>query len=62
MLENPDAEVPGTVWGDLNAPLITNCIYTDFVESPRRGYMLHLQPGGLEDDAENHRFVSKESH
>lgn len=62
MLENPDAEVPGTVWGDLNAPLITNYIYTDFVESPRPGYKLHLQPGGLEDDAENRRFVSKESY
>ncbi|MGY3392944.1 hypothetical protein ACVWW6_005535 [Bradyrhizobium sp. USDA 3311] len=62
MLEDPEADVPGTVWGDLNAPLITNYIYTDFVEAPRPGYKLHRQPSGLSDKAENRKFVSLESY
>jgi len=62
LLENPEAPVPGTVWGDLNAPLITNYVYTDFVEAPREGYLLHRQPGGLSDKAENRAFVSRESY
>ena len=44
---DPDAPVPGSVWGDLNAPLITSYINTDFVEKPRPGYVLHRQPSGL---------------
>lgn len=62
LLEDPNAPVPGTVWGDLNAPLITNYIYTDFIEAPRPGYVLHRQPGGLSDKAENRKYVSKESY
>lgn len=62
LLADPDAEILGTVWGDLNAPLITNYIHTDFIERPRQGYVLHRQPGGLSDDAENRVFVSKASY
>ncbi|MBP1296627.1 hypothetical protein [Bradyrhizobium elkanii] len=62
LLADPEAAVPGSVWGDLNAPLITNYIYTDFIEKPRPGYVLHRQPSGLSDKAENRKFVSKESY
>lgn len=58
LLENPDAPVPGSVWGDLNAPLITSYINTDFVENPRPGYKLHRQPSGLSDKAENRKYTS----
>jgi hypothetical protein len=62
MLQDPDAEIPGSVWGDLNPPLISNYVYTDFVESPRPGYKLHRQPGGLNDAAENRKFVTRKSY
>lgn len=62
MLADPTAKVPGSVWGDLNAPLISNYIYTDFEENPRPGYKLHRQPGGLDDRAENRAFVSREGY
>lgn len=62
LLANPDADVPGTVWGDLNAPLISNYIYGDFIEAPRSGYVLHRQPSGLSDKGENRKFVSRESY
>ncbi len=60
LLADPHAPVPGSVWGDLNPPLISNYVYTDFVEKPRPGYRLHRQPGGLDDKAENRTFVTRE--
>ena len=43
----------GKVWGDLNAPDVTNWTYRDFWEDPQPGYRLYRQPGGLEEGAEN---------
>lgn len=62
MLEDPNAEVPGSVWGDLNAPLISNYVYNDFIEKPRPGYKLHRQPSGLAENAENRRYVTRDSY
>lgn len=61
-LADPNAEVPGSVWGDLNPPLISNYVYTDFVEDPRPGYRLHRQPGGLSEAAENRTYVTRKSY
>ncbi len=44
---------PGRVFGDLNAPDVTNWTYRDFWESPPSGYKLYRQPGGLDPNAEN---------
>ncbi|WP_398468544.1 hypothetical protein [Tardiphaga sp.] len=62
MLADPNAEIPGSVWGDLNAPLISNYVYSDFIEKPRPGYKLHRQPSGLAENAENRRYVTRESY
>ena len=52
-LADPNAKVPRTVWGDLNPPLISHWVHEDFVEKPRDGYRLLLQPSGLSENAEN---------
>lgn len=52
-LADPNAQVPRTVWGDLNPPLISHWVHEDFVEKPRDGYRLLRQPSGLSDQAEN---------
>ena len=44
---------PGRVFGDLNAPDVTNWTYRDFWEDPPNGYRLYRQPGGLHPMAEN---------
>lgn len=62
MLADPNAKVPGAVWGDLNPPLISHWINEDFIEKPRTGYILHRQPSGLSEEAENRAYVSRESY
>ena len=62
LLEDENAEIPGTVWGDLNLPVISNYIHEDFVEKPRPGYKLHRQPSGLSENAENQKFTRKEDY
>jgi hypothetical protein len=61
-LANRDDKVPGCVWGDLNPPLISHWINEDFCEKPREGYVLHRQPSGLSDQAENRKYVTRESY
>ena len=61
-LADPAATVPGSVWGDLNPPLISHWIHDDFVDKPREGYTLRRQPSGLSDAAENRKYVSKEDY
>jgi hypothetical protein len=61
-LADKTASVPGCVWGDLNPPLISHWIHEDFVEKPRGGYVLHRQPSGLSDKAENRKYVTKASY
>lgn len=61
-LADENAAVPGSVWGDLNPPLISNYVYTDFIENKRPGYVLHRQPGGLDDKAENRRWSRREDY
>jgi hypothetical protein len=41
------------VWADLNAPDTDSWFYRDFVETPRPGYRLFVQPSGLSPAAEN---------
>lgn len=41
------------VWMDLNAPDTESWIYRDFVDTPRDGYRLFVQPSGLLPTAEN---------
>lgn len=43
----------GRIFGDCNAPDVTNYVYRDFFEDPQPGYALYRQPGGLEAGAEN---------
>lgn len=62
LLADPEAPVPGSVWGDLNPPLISHWINEDFVEKPRPGYLLRRQPSGLSEQAENRKYVSRESY
>lgn len=61
-LADENAKVPGSVWGDLNPPLIAHWIHEDFVEKPREGYRLYRQPSGLSEHAENRRYVPRESY
>jgi hypothetical protein len=61
-LKDPNAEVPGSVWGDLNPPLVSSWIHEDFVEAPREGYVLHRQPSGLSVDAENRKYTRLEDY
>ena len=41
------------VWADLNAPDSDSWFYRDFVEEPKAGYRLFVQPSGLSPQAEN---------
>lgn len=41
------------VWADLNAPDTDSWVYRDFVEEPKAGYRLFVQPSGLSPAAEN---------
>jgi hypothetical protein len=41
------------VSGVMNAPDMDNYTYMDFIEKPRSGWKLVVQPGGMEPDAEN---------
>lgn len=61
-LADPNAMVPGQVWGDLNPPLITHWVHEHFVEKPRANYTLFRQPSGLSDQAENRKYVTRESY
>lgn len=59
---DPPAELigrTGRVWGDCNAMSVTNWVYRDFFESPKPGYRLYRQPGGLEPGAENIAIVGR---
>lgn len=38
---------------DMNAPDLDNWTYLDFVEKQRQNYALFIQPGGMDDGAEN---------
>jgi hypothetical protein len=51
---------PGRVFGDLNAPDVTNWTYRDFWEDPPKGYRLYRQPGGLDPNAENPKGAGPE--
>lgn len=62
MLADIEAKVPASVWGDLNPPLISHYIHEDFVEKPREGYHLRRQPSGLSDQAENRKWVLRETY
>lgn len=44
---------PGRIFGDFNAPDVTNWVYRDFFEDPKPGFKLYRQPGGLHPDHEN---------
>ena len=44
---------PGRIFGDCNAPDVTNWVYRDLFENPAPGFKLYRQPGGLEPNAEN---------
>ncbi|HZU87918.1 MAG TPA: hypothetical protein VE993_01550, partial [Stellaceae bacterium] len=50
----------GRIFGDANAPDIENYCYRDFYETPRDGYVLFRQPGGLESNAENIKVMGRE--
>jgi len=58
----PDDEslIYGRIFGDCNAPDPLNWVYTDFF-SPKRtpGFVLHRQPGGLDEGAENIKAVGR---
>jgi hypothetical protein len=43
----------GRIFGSCNAPDVTTWVYRDFWESPKPGYKLYRQPGGLDAGAEN---------
>ena len=49
----------GKIYGSCNAPDVTNWTYRDFWESPKPGYQLYRQPGGLEAEAENIHVVTR---
>jgi hypothetical protein len=62
LLADEKAQIPSSVFGDLNPPNITSWIHEDFVEKPRKGYTLRRQPSGLSERAENRRYVSREDY
>ncbi|UPJ43922.1 hypothetical protein IVB40_07585 [Bradyrhizobium sp. 40] len=43
----------GRFYGDGNAPDVLHFIYRDFYENKKPGHVLHAQPSGLADNAEN---------
>lgn len=60
---DPPFEISGRVgrmFGDCNAPSVTDYIFRDFFEDPKPGYRLYRQPGGLEPNAENIEAVGRE--
>lgn len=61
-LADINAEVPASVWGDLNPPLISHYIHEDFVEKARPGYTLRRQPSGLSEGAENRKYVPRSTY
>lgn len=61
-LADEKAKVPGSVWGDFNPPLISHWIHEVFVEKPRDAFVLHRQPSGLSDQAENRTYSSREDY
>jgi hypothetical protein len=50
----------GRMFGDSNAPDVTNFCYRDFYETPKPGYVLFRQPGGLDAGAENIQAMGRE--
>lgn len=62
LLADEAAPMPKTIWGDLNPPLITHWIKEDFEDNPRPGYRLRRQPSGLSEQAENRRYVPRDTY
>lgn len=58
-LADPDADMPRTVFGDLNPPAPDHWVYQNCVEEPLPGWILYEQPGGLSDQAENRIGVKR---
>jgi hypothetical protein len=50
---------PGRMFGDCNAPSVTEYVYRDFWEAVKPGHRLFRQPGGLHPDAENIQAVGR---
>lgn len=50
----------GRIWGDSNAPDVTNYCYRDFYETLKPGYALYRQPGGRDPGAENVAIMGRE--
>ena len=50
----------GRIFGDANAPDVTNWCYRDFYEATLPGKVLFRQPGGLDPGAENIQAVGRE--
>lgn len=49
----------GRIFGDMNAPSVTNHLYPLLYEKKLPGFILHNQPGGLSPDAENIKAVGR---
>lgn len=49
----------GRMFGDCNAPSVTEYVYRDFFEDVKPGHVLFRQPGGLHPDAENIQAVGR---
>lgn len=49
----------GRFYGDGNAPDVLSYIYRDFYENKKPGHVLHQQPSGLADNAENIAAMGK---
>lgn len=62
LLADPQDDVPASVWGDLNPPLISHWIHEDFVEKPKGGHLLRRQPSGLSENAENRKYVPRSTY
>lgn len=62
LYRDPEAPQPRTVWGTLNAPLISHYVVEDFIEKPMGGHVLRRQPSGLSEQAENRKYVSREDY
>lgn len=59
---DPPFEISGRVgrmFGDCNAPSVTEYVYRDFFEDRKPGHVLFRQPGGLHPDAENIQAVGR---
>lgn len=62
LLADPKAQIPASVWGDLNPPLISHYIHEDFIEKPMGGHVLRRQPSGLSEHAENRKYARREDY